>query len=163
MSIESTENTEKSSSVNPAQPDVGLEKTTEKVAGKKGKDKAGRKKKVKRHVEHVVVHINASFNNTKITVADLDGNSLTWSFSGERKFRGSRKSTPFAGQVAAMHALQKAKELYGIQTAKVRVKGPGPGRDAAIRAVRDFATIIEILDVTPVPHNGCRAPKERRV
>lgn len=165
MSIVSTENTETISSVSPAQSDVGLEKTTEKATGKKGKDKAGRKKKVRKHVEHVVVHIYASFNNTIVTVCDPkeNGNTLSWASAGDRKFRGSRKSTPYAGQVAAMHALKVAQDFHGIKTAIVKVKGPGPGRDAAARAVQEFVKVLEIHDVTTVPHNGVRAPKPRRI
>lgn len=129
----------------------------------KAKDKTGRKKKVKRHVSDIVVHIYATFNNTIVTVSDSKGNSLSWSSAGENGFKGSRKSTPFAGQVVTAKALQKAKELHNFIYAQIRVCGPGPGRDAAIRAVKDFAEVKAIFDVTKVPFNGCQPPKERRV
>jgi small subunit ribosomal protein S11 len=132
-------------------------------SGKKSKDKAGRKKKIKRHVSTVVVHVFASFNNTIVTITDPKGNTLSWASSGGSNFKGSRKSTPFAGQVVATKALAAAKELHGFTEAKIYVDGPGPGRDAAIRAVRDFAAVLEIHDVTSTPFNGCKAPKERRV
>ncbi len=127
------------------------------------KTKARRSRKYKRIVSDVIVHIHATFNNTIITVTDVKGNTLSWATAGGSGFRGSRKSTPFAGQVATTRALQKAKELYGIESAEIRVSGPGPGRDASIRAVKDFVSISAICDVTGIPFNGCRAPKERRV
>lgn len=122
-----------------------------------------RKRKTRRVITDVIVHVYASFNNTKITVTDVKGNTLTWATAGGSGYRGSRKSTPFAGQVAAGKAIQKARELYGVESAEVRIYGPGPGRDASVRAVRDFVQITAIYDVTGIPFNGCRAPKERRV
>lgn len=130
------------------------------TAGNKGR---GSKRKLKRHVSDIIVHVYASFNNTIITVTDVKGNALSWATAGGSGFRGSRKSTPFAGQVAAAKALQKAKDLYGIESAEVHVFGPGPGRDASVRAVRDFVTVTAIYDMTGIPFNGCRAPKQRRV
>ncbi len=121
------------------------------------------KKKTKRMISDIIVHVYASFNNTLITVTDVKGNTLSWATAGGCGFRGSRKSTPFAGQVAAGKAVQKAKELYGAESAEVRIYGPGPGRDASVRAVRDFVSITAIFDVTGIPFNGCRAPKQRRV
>jgi small subunit ribosomal protein S11 len=110
-----------------------------------------------------VAHIHASFNNTIITITDRQGNALSWATSGGSGFRGSRKSTPFAAQVAADRAGQAAKE-YGLKNLDVQVKGPGPGRESAIRAVQAAELKVNsIADVTPVPHNGCRPPKRRRV
>lgn len=119
------------------------------------------KKKVKRNVLDGIVHINASFNNTIVTVTDMQGNTLAWSTSGGSGFRGSRKSTPYAAQVAAKNAITAALE-FGIKNLSIKVKGPGPGRESAIRALGEFAKLVEITDVTPIPHNGCRAEKERR-
>lgn len=122
------------------------------------------KKKAKaRKVPDVVVHVHASFNNTIVTVTDPKGNALAWATSGGCGFRGSRKSTPYAAQVAAQKAIQKSKEVYGAENAEVYVYGPGPGRDAAVRAARDHVHVTAIYDVTGVPFNGCRPPKERRV
>lgn len=128
-------------------------------------DKAakGRRRKLKRLVTDVIVHVYASFNNTITTVTDVKGNVLSWATAGGSGFRGSRKSTPFAGQVATARALQKAVDTYGAESAEVRVCGPGPGRDASVRAVRDHVSISAIYDVTGIPFNGCRPPKERRV
>tara|TARA_R110002110_G_scaffold415719_2_gene654234 strand:- start:12883 stop:13380 length:498 start_codon:yes stop_codon:yes gene_type:complete len=128
-------------------------------SGSKGKGK----RRIKRLVSDVIVHIYASFNNTIITVTDVKGNTLAWATAGGSGFRGSRKSTPFAGQVATAKAVQKAKDVYGAESAEVRVCGPGPGRDASVRAVRDYVSITAIYDVTGIPFNGCRAPKQRRV
>lgn len=125
--------------------------------------KSRSKRKSRRVITDVIVHVYASFNNTIITVTDVKGNTLSWATAGGSGFRGSRKSTPFAGQVAAGKAIQKARELYGVESAEVRIYGPGPGRDASVRAVRDFVQITGIYDVTGIPFNGCRAPKERRV
>jgi small subunit ribosomal protein S11 len=127
--------------------------------GAKGKGK----RRIKRLVSDVIVHIYASFNNTIITVTDVKGNTLAWATAGGSGFRGSRKSTPFAGQVATAKAVQKAKDIFGAESAEVRVCGPGPGRDASVRAVRDYLSITAIYDVTGIPFNGCRAPKQRRV
>lgn len=125
--------------------------------------KARSKRKTRRLITDVIVHVYASFNNTLITVTDVKGNTLSWATAGGCGFRGSRKSTPFAGQIAAQKAIQKARELYGVESAEVRIYGPGPGRDASVRAVRDTVSITGIYDVTGIPFNGCRAPKERRV
>lgn len=131
-----------------------------------GAASAGRsriKKKGKKTISDVIVHVYASFNNTLITVTDVKGNTLSWATAGGCGFRGSRKSTPFAGQVAAGKAIQKARELYGAEFAEVRIYGPGPGRDASVRAVRDYVMVTAIYDITAIPFNGCRAPKPRRV
>jgi len=127
------------------------------------KPKAARGKKLKRHVNDIIVKVHASFNNTIITVTDVKGNTLSWATAGGSGFRGSRKSTPFAATVATQRAMQKAKELHGCESAEVEVDGPGPGRDAAVREVKSFVNITAITDVTGIPFNGCRAPKERRV
>ena len=126
------------------------------------------KKVVKRRRERKVVekgaaHIRSSFNNTMVTITDLEGNALSWASSGGLGFRGSRKSTPFAAQSAAETAANAAKE-YGLKTVEVNVKGPGQGREAAIRALQSAGLeVVMIKDVTPIPHNGCRPPKRRRV
>ena len=126
------------------------------------------KKVVKRRRERKVVekgaaHIHSSFNNTMVTITDLEGNALSWASSGGLGFRGSRKSTPFAAQSAAETAANVAKE-YGLKTVEVYVKGPGQGREAAIRALQSAGLeVVMIKDVTPIPHNGCRPPKRRRV
>jgi len=121
------------------------------------------KKKVKKSVSDGVAHIHASFNNTIVTITDRQGNTLSWATSGGSGFRGSRKSTPFAAQVAAERAGEKAKE-YGVRNLDVNVKGPGPGRESAVRALNATGfKITSIQDVTPIPHNGCRPPKKRRV
>jgi small subunit ribosomal protein S11 len=121
------------------------------------------KKKVKKIVTDGVAHINASFNNTIITITDRQGNALCWATSGGSGFRGSRKSTPFAAQVAAERAGRAAQE-YGVRSLEVNVKGPGPGRESAVRSLNAVGfKIISINDVTPIPHNGCRPPKRRRV
>lgn len=121
------------------------------------------KKKVKKHVVDGMAHIHASFNNTIITITDRQGNALSWATAGGSGFRGSRKSTPFAAQVAADRAAQPAKEM-GMKNVEVFVKGPGPGRESAVRALNAAGfKITNITDVTPIPHNGCRPPKKRRV
>ncbi len=121
------------------------------------------RKKVKKSVSEGVAHVHASFNNTIITITDRQGNTLVWAAAGGQGFKGSRKSTPFAAQVAAESVGQKAKE-YGIQLLTVRITGPGPGRESAVRALNGLGfKIAEIADVTPVPHNGCRPPKRRRI
>jgi small subunit ribosomal protein S11 len=121
------------------------------------------KKKVRKTVTDGVAHIQASFNNTIITITDRQGNTLSWATSGGSGFRGSRKSTPFAAQVAADKAGTAAKE-YGLKNLDVNVKGPGPGRESAVRALNNAGyKITSIVDVTPIPHNGCRPPKKRRV
>ncbi len=121
------------------------------------------RKKVTKVITDGVAHIHASFNNTIITITDRQGNALSWATSGGSGFRGSRKSTPFAAQVAADRAGEKAKE-YGLRNLDVEVNGPGPGRDSAVRALNNAGfKITSITDVTPIPHNGCRPPKKRRV
>jgi small subunit ribosomal protein S11 len=121
------------------------------------------KKKVKRVVSDGVAHIHATFNNTIVTISDRQGNALSWATAGGSGFRGSRKSTPFAAQVAAERAGQVAQEM-GMKNLEVMVKGPGPGRDSAVRALNNIGfKISRIDDVTPIPHNGCRPPKKRRV
>ncbi|NND54085.1 MAG: 30S ribosomal protein S11 [Gammaproteobacteria bacterium] len=121
------------------------------------------KKKVKKTVVDGIAHIQASFNNTIITITDRQGNALSWATAGGCGFRGSRKSTPFAAQVAAEKAGIAAQE-YGLKNLEVRVQGPGPGRESAVRALNNAGyRIANIEDVTPIPHNGCRPPKKRRV
>lgn len=121
------------------------------------------KKKIKKKITDGVVHIHASFNNTIVTITDRKGNTLSWATAGGSGFRGSRKSTPFAAQVAAEKCAESIKE-YGIKNLEVIVKGPGPGRESTIRALNGSGfKITNIIDVTPVPHNGCRPPKKRRV
>ena len=121
------------------------------------------RKKVKKTVADGIAHIHASFNNTIITITDRQGNALAWATAGGSGFRGSRKSTPFAAQVAAERAGTAAQE-YGLQNLDVEVKGPGPGRESAVRALNNCGyNINSITDVTPIPHNGCRPPKKRRV
>ena len=120
-------------------------------------------KKTKRSLSNAQIHIFASFNNTIITVTDLQGNTLTWTSSGSVGFKGSRKSTPFAARLAAEDIIKKAKSM-GISEIDIFIKGPGPGRESAIRAIQaQGLKIRSIADVTPVPHNGCRPPKKRRV
>ncbi len=121
------------------------------------------RKKVKKNVVDGVAHIHASFNNTIVTITDRQGNTLAWASAGGSGFKGSRKSTPFAAQVAAEKASNVVKE-FGMKNVDVMVKGPGPGRDSAVRALHSAGfKINSISDVTPIPHNGCRPPKKRRV
>ncbi|MDS1023493.1 30S ribosomal protein S11 [Burkholderia pseudomallei] len=121
------------------------------------------RKKIKKNVAEGVVHVHASFNNTIITITDRQGNALAWATSGGQGFKGSRKSTPFAAQVAAESAGRVAME-YGVKNLEVRIKGPGPGRESAVRALHGLGIkITAISDVTPIPHNGCRPPKRRRI
>lgn len=121
------------------------------------------KKKDRKNVPYGVAHVNASFNNTIITIADPNGNAISWSSSGAHGFKGSKKATPYAAQVVAEDAGRKAME-HGMKTIEVRVKGPGSGRESALRAFQAVGfTITSIRDVTPIPHNGCRPPKRRRV
>ncbi|MDG4597820.1 MAG: 30S ribosomal protein S11 [Candidatus Contendobacter sp.] len=121
------------------------------------------RKRVKKNVVDGIAHIHASFNNTIITITDRQGNTLGWATSGGSGFRGSRKSTPFAAQVAAERVGGTVKE-FGVKNLEVNVNGPGPGRESAVRALNAAGfKIISIMDVTPIPHNGCRPPKRRRV
>ena len=121
------------------------------------------RKKVKRNIAEGVANVHASFNNTIITITDRQGNALTWATSGGAGFKGSRKSTPFAAQVAAEAAGKVAIE-YGIKNLEVKIKGPGPGRESAVRALNGLGIrITQIQDITPIPHNGCRPPKRRRI
>ena len=121
------------------------------------------KKRERKNVTVGVAHVNASFNNTIITITDQNGNTIAWSSCGANGFKGSRKSTPFAAQVAAEQAGKKAQE-HGMKTIEVLVKGPGAGRESALRALQSVGfNITSIRDVTPIPHNGCRPPKKRRV
>jgi small subunit ribosomal protein S11 len=121
------------------------------------------RKKIKKNVVDGIVHVHASFNNTIITISDRQGNALAWATAGGSGFRGSRKSTPFAAQVAAERVGELVKE-FGMKNLEVEIKGPGPGRESAVRALNNIGfRITNITDVTPIPHNGCRPPKKRRV
>ncbi|CAM2858407.1 30S ribosomal protein S11 [Dellaglioa sp. BT-FLS60] len=125
--------------------------------------KVSRKRRVKKHIEAGVAHIHSTFNNTLVMITDVNGNAVAWSSAGALGFRGSRKSTPFAAQMAAEAAAKGSME-NGMKTVEVAVKGPGSGREAAIRALQTTGLeVTAIRDVTPVPHNGCRPPKRRRV
>jgi small subunit ribosomal protein S11 len=127
-----------------------------KVVGKKSR-------KEKKNVVHGIAHVHASFNNTLVTITDLEGNVVTWASAGSLGFKGSRKGTPFAAQQAASSAAVAARD-HGLRTCDIRVKGPGSGRESAIRALQASGVEIRsIRDVTPIPHNGCRPPKRRRV
>ena len=127
----------------------------------KGGKKGGRREK--KNVPHAVVHIKATFNNTTITIADAQGNVVSWASAGGQGFKGSRKGTPFAAQTAAQNAARAARD-NGVRTVDVRVKGPGSGRESSIRAMQAAGIEVKsIKDVTPIPHNGCRPPKRRRV
>ena len=121
------------------------------------------KKKVKKNISHAIVHLHATFNNTIVTIADKNGDTISWASAGSVGFKGSRKSTPFAAQTAAENAAKKAME-HGVRHVEVFVKGPGSGREAAIRSLQATGLEISLIrDVTPMPHNGCRPPKTRRV
>lgn len=125
--------------------------------------KVVKKKKVRKNVSVGIVHIQSSFNNTIVTVSDMQGNTLSWSSGGVKGFKGSRKGTPFAAQLAAEDAMNKALE-HGIRSVSVFVKGPGAGRDSALRVLQKTGVRVTLIkDVTPIPHNGCRPPKKRRV
>jgi small subunit ribosomal protein S11 len=133
-----------------------MSSNTKVVGAKKGK-------KEKKHVAHGIAHVHASFNNTIVTITDLEGNVVSWSSAGTLGFKGSRKGTPFAAQQAATTAAASARE-HGLRSLDIRVKGPGSGRESAIRALQAAGIEIKsIRDVTPIPHNGCRPPKRRRV
>ena len=127
------------------------------------KDKARVKRREKKNITSGIAFVNATYNNTMITITDAQGNAISWSSAGGMGFKGSRKSTPYAAQVAAEDAARKAME-HGMKTIEVMVKGPGTGRESALRALQSTGfTITSIKDVTPIPHNGCRPPKRRRV
>ena len=121
------------------------------------------KRKEKKNITSAVAHVNATFNNTKVTIADAQGNTIAWSSAGQQGFKGSRKSTPYAAQLAAEDAGKKAME-HGVKQIEVRVKGPGSGRESALRSLQTVGFMVTtIKDVSPIPHNGCRPPKRRRV
>ena len=121
------------------------------------------RKRIKKNVTDAIVHVHASFNNTIVLITDRQGNALSWSTAGACGFKGSRKSTPFAAQVAAERAATAAAE-HGVKSVEVLIKGPGPGRESAVRSLNAAGfKVTNITDVTPIPHNGCRAPKKRRV
>jgi len=133
------------------------------MAATKGKQQVVRRRHERKNVENGAAHIQSTFNNTIVTITDLQGNALSWASAGGLGFRGSRKSTPFAAQTAADVAAKAAME-HGLKTVEVFVKGPGAGREAAIRALQAAGLEVKLIkDVTPIPHNGCRPPKRRRV
>jgi len=121
------------------------------------------RRRERKNITSGIAHVNATFNNTIITITDVQGNTIAWSSAGSQGFKGSRKSTPYAAQIAAENAGRKAAE-HGVKTLEIQVKGPGSGRESALRALNSVGfTITAIRDVTPIPHNGCRPPKRRRV
>lgn len=127
------------------------------------KPQARLRRREKKNISSGIAHVNATFNNTMITITDVQGNTISWSSAGGQGFKGSRKSTPYAAQIAAEDAGRKAQD-HGMRTLEVNVKGPGSGRESALRALQAVGfTITAIRDVTPIPHNGCRPPKRRRV
>lgn len=127
------------------------------------KEKTRTKKKERKNISSGIAHINSSFNNTKILISDAQGNAIAWSSAGTMGFKGSRKSTPYAAQIAAEDAAKKAQE-HGVKTIEVEIQGPGSGRESALRALSAIGLIVtSIKDVTPMAHNGCRPPKRRRV
>ena len=127
------------------------------------KEKSRLKKKERKNISSGIAHINSSFNNTKILISDAQGNAIAWSAAGTMGFKGSRKSTPYAAQIAAEDAAKKAQE-HGVKTLEVEIQGPGSGRESALRALSAIGLIVtSIRDVTPMAHNGCRPPKRRRV
>ena len=130
----------------------------------KAAKKVIKRRRERKNIEKGAAHIRSSFNNTMVTITDLNGNALSWASSGGLGFRGSRKSTPFAAQTAAETAAKAAIDSCGLKTVEVYVKGPGQGREAAVRALQTAGLeVVMIKDVTPIPHNGCRPPKRRRV
>jgi small subunit ribosomal protein S11 len=138
------------------------------VAGKAGaatkRKKEFKKKRERRIVPHGLVHVSASFNNTQVTITDPDGRAVCWSSAGAIGFKGSRKGTPYAAQQASLSAAGVARDQYGMKSVEVRLKGPGSGRESAVRALAAAGLhIVAIRDITPMPHNGCRPPKRRRV
>ena len=146
-----------------AKTDAAAEGGKKGAGGKRTPRKAFKKRGVKRVVHHGYVHISASFNNTHITITDIEGNVIAWSSAGGIGFKGSRKGTPFAATQAALNTGNAAKN-YGLRSVEVRIKGPGSGRESAIRALQTVGIEVKsIRDVTPIPHNGCRPTKRRRV
>lgn len=138
-------------------------KTKETASAANAEGTARVKKRERKNISAGVVHVNASFNNTIVTISDMQGNTVSWSSAGAHGFKGSRKSTPYAAQVTADAAARKAQE-HGLKTVTVVVKGPGTGRESALRALQAVGLVVtSIKDITPVPHNGCRPPKRRRV
>ena len=134
------------------------------MAAKAAAKKVIKRRRERKNIEKGAAHIRSSFNNTMVTITDLEGNALSWASSGGLGFRGSRKSTPFAAQTAAETAAKAAIDACGLKSVEVFVKGPGQGREAAIRALQSAGLeVVMIKDVTPIPHNGCRPPKRRRV
>ena len=134
------------------------------MAAKAAAKKVIKRRRERKNIEKGAAHIRSSFNNTMVTITDLEGNALSWASSGGLGFRGSRKSTPFAAQTAAETAAKAAIDACGLKSVEVYVKGPGQGREAAIRALQSAGLeVVSIKDVTPIPHNGCRPPKRRRV
>ena len=134
------------------------------MAAKAAAKKVIKRRRERKNIEKGAAHIRSSFNNTMVTITDLEGNAISWASSGGLGFRGSRKSTPFAAQTAAETAAKAAIDACGLKTVEVFVKGPGQGREAAIRALQSAGLeVVSIKDVTPIPHNGCRPPKRRRV
>ena len=134
------------------------------MAAKAAAKKVIKRRRERKNIEKGAAHIRSSFNNTMVTITDLNGNALSWASSGGLGFRGSRKSTPFAAQTAAETAAKAAIDNCGLKSVEVYVKGPGQGREAAIRALQTVGLeVVMIKDVTPIPHNGCRPPKRRRV
>ncbi len=148
----------------PKAPDAAAASTAAAAAAKGKRKKEFKKKREKRIVPHGVVCVQASFNNTLITITDPDGRTVCWSSSGAIGFKGSRKGTPYAAQQASVAAGSVARDQYGMKSVEVRVKGPGSGRESAVRALSSAGLHITVIkDVTPIPHNGCRPPKRRRV
>ena len=138
-------------------------KTTSVAPGAPAPKGKPQKKKVKKNIATGIAHIQSTFNNTVVTITDVNGNSIAWSSAGSRGFKGSRKSTPFAAQLAAEEAARRAME-HGMRTVAIFVKGPGAGRESAVRALHTVGLkVANIRDITPIPHNGCRPPKRRRV
>ena len=147
-----------------ATPDAGTGAPAKPGAAASKRKKEFKKKRERRTVPHGVVHIAASFNNTHITITDPDGRTMCWSSSGAIGFKGSRKGTPYAAQQASLSAAGTARDQYGMKSVEVKIKGPGSGRESAVRALAAAGLhIVVIRDVTPIPHNGCRPPKRRRV
>ena len=144
--------------------DSAVEKKVEKKVDKKSKKSSySKKKKIKKHILNGIAYVQSTFNNTIITIADTNGNVVSWASAGQKVFKGSRKSTPYAAQLAAEDAGKKASE-HGVKTVDIQVQGPGSGRESALRALQTIGfQVNSIRDVTPIPHNGCRPKKRRRV